>query len=48
MKPPMPWPPGVWPVMKLDQAMGLRAGIVVPCAPNVPVSASFLKLRRRP
>jgi len=48
MKSAMPCPPGVIPVMKLDHATGLRAGIVVARGASVPISASFLKLGRRP
>jgi len=48
MKSAMPCPPGVMPVMKLDHATGLRAGIVVPRGLREPISASFLKLGSRP
>ena len=36
------------PVMKLDQATGLNAGMVVAKGRNEPISASFLKFGARP
>ncbi len=48
MKSAMPWPPGLRPVMKLLQATGLSAGMVVPRVVNLPILASFLKLGARP
>ncbi len=36
----MPWPPGFSPVRKLDQAVGVKAGIVERSGPNAPSRAS--------
>ena len=35
----MPWPPGFSPVRKLDQAVGVNAGIVERSGPNAPSRA---------
>ena len=36
----MPWPPGFSPVRKVDQAVGVKAGIVERSGPNAPSRAS--------
>jgi len=43
MKSKMAWPPGFWPVMKLDQATGDWGGMDDQRLRNPPISASCLK-----